>query len=173
LQFENSLRALPNLLQRTLSSCFDADIFAIASSTPTDSTFLGSCVRVNQEGSKEDSKSLYVLSPSQAPSIGIVDRSANLEEAAEALLTARFSFNGKSPYAPDVVLVNEFVKKEFLNAVIRKSIDFMTGRNGNGVLDEKSSNDRRKQEKNDLFEKSGINVITSGASGTIAEITDR
>jgi hypothetical protein len=156
-----------------LSGCLDADIFAIASSTPTDSIFLDSCLRVNQEGSKEDPKSLNVLSPSQAPVIGIVDRSANLEEAAEALLTARFSFNGKSPYAPDVVLVNEFVKKAFLNAVIQKSIDFMTGRNGNGVLDEKSPNSRKKQENNDLPEKSGINVITSGAGGTIADITDR
>jgi aldehyde dehydrogenase (NAD+) len=167
------LRALPTLLQRTLSSTLDADIFAVASSKPTDSTFLASCVRVNQEGSKEDPQSLNVLSPSRATVIGIVDRTANLEEAAEALLTARFSFNGKSPYAPDVVLVNEFVKKDFLNAVIRKSIDFMTGRNGNGVLDEKSSNGKRKQDTNDLSGKSGVNVITSGSSGTIAEISDR
>lgn len=105
--------------------------------------------------------------------IAIVDRTANLEEAAEALLTARFSFNGTSPYAPDVVLVNEFVKKDFLNAVIRKSIDFMTGRIGDGVLDEKNSNDRRKQATNDISGIKGVNVITSGSNGTVAEISDR
>jgi aldehyde dehydrogenase (NAD+) len=167
------LKSLPTLLQRTLSSSLDADIFAIASSKPADSTFLASCVRVNQEGSEEDSQSRNVLSPSHATVTGIVDRTANLEEAAEALLTARFSFNGKSPYAPDVILVNEFVKKDFLNAVIRKSIDFMTGRNGNDIPDEKSSNGKRKQETNDLSGKTGVNVITSGSSGTIAEISNR
>lgn len=102
-----------------------------------------------------------------------MDRTANLEEAAQALLTARFSFNGTSPYAPDVVLVNEFVKKAFLNAVIRKSIDFMTGRNGDHVLDEKSPDGRRKQATNELSGKKGVNIITSGSNGTIAEITDR
>lgn len=105
--------------------------------------------------------------------IAIVDRTANLEEAAEALLTARFSFNGTSPYAPDVVLVNEFVKKDFLNAVIQKSIDFMTGRIGDGVVDEKNSNDRRKQATNDISGIEGVNVVTSGSNGTVAEISDR
>jgi aldehyde dehydrogenase (NAD+) len=171
------LRDLPSLLQRALASCLDTDIFATASSKPTDSTFLASCVQVRQDVSQEDARSFNVLSPSHAAVIGIVDRTANLEEAAEALLTARFSFGGKSPYAPDLVLVNEFVKKDFLNAVIRRSIDFMIGRNGNGVLDEKTPNGRRTQETSppryELSSKSGIDVITSGSSGTIAEIIDR
>lgn len=136
-------------------------------------TFLASCIQVSQEGTKDDVQSVKVLSSLGATVLAIVDRTANLEEAAEALLTARFSFNGTSPYALDVVLVNEFVKKDFLNAVIRKSIDFMTGRNGNGVLDEKNSTGRLKQATDDLSGKKGVHVITSGSNGTIAEIYDR
>lgn len=160
-------------MEKVLSSSLDADIFAVASLKPTDASFLASCIQVSQEGIKEDAQSLKVLSPSVAPVLAIVDRTANLEDAAEALLTARFSFNGTSPYVPDVVLVNEFVKKDFLNAVVRKSIDFMTGRHGNGFSDEKGSNGSRKQPTDDLSGKKGVNIITSGSNGTIAEIFDR
>lgn len=51
--------------------------------------------------------------------VAIVDRSADIEAAAKAITAARFSFGGYSPYAPDLVLVNEFVKKEFFEACSR------------------------------------------------------
>ena len=41
--------------------------------------------------------------------------------AARELVAARFAFGGSSPYAPDLVLVNEFVKGEFLSAVVEES----------------------------------------------------
>jgi aldehyde dehydrogenase (NAD+) len=141
-----------------------------------DATFLASCVQVLQTGSKETLSSKTVLSSSEAPVIGIVDRSANLEDAAEALLTARFSFGGNSPYAPDVVLVNEFVKKEFLNAVIRKSINFLTGRNENEILDENNTRGRRPQDtsfQDRVTSLKGVKVITSGSNSTIVEVTER
>ena len=46
-----------------------------------------------------------------------MDRTADLKLAARELVAARFAFGGSSPYAPDLVLVNEFVKQEFLQAV--------------------------------------------------------
>lgn len=51
--------------------------------------------------------------------MAIVDRSADIEAAAKAITTARFSFGGYSPYAPDLVLVNEFIKKDFFEACSR------------------------------------------------------
>lgn len=36
--------------------------------------------------------------------------------AARTIIAARFGFGGTSPYAPDLVLVNEFVKKDFFEA---------------------------------------------------------
>jgi aldehyde dehydrogenase (NAD+) len=129
---------------------------------------------VNQEDSEDDTQHLNMLTSSRGSVVGIVDRTANLEEAAEALLTARFGFGGKSPYVPDIVLVNEFIKKDFLNALVRKSIDFMTERSSNGVLDDKNPAVRRIQNPAiDLSALTNLTIITSNSSGTIAEITDR
>lgn len=45
-----------------------------------------------------------------------MDRTADVQAAARAITNARFSFGGTSPYAPDLVLVNEFVKQDFFEA---------------------------------------------------------
>ncbi|CAH0054432.1 unnamed protein product [Clonostachys solani] len=58
------------------------------------------------------------LTPSYT--VAIVDRTADLSLAAQALCAARFSFKGKSPYAPDVVIVNEWVLEPFIRACIRE-----------------------------------------------------
>lgn len=60
-----------------------------------------------------------LISPANARCVAIVDRSADVDEAAKAITAARFSFGGSSPYAPDLVLVNEFVKKAFFEACSR------------------------------------------------------
>jgi acyl-CoA reductase-like NAD-dependent aldehyde dehydrogenase len=64
--------------------------------------------------------------------IAIVERGANVQEAARALVVARFCLRGKSPYAPDLVLVNEWIKKDFLNAVIQEFALFNTTVGGAG-----------------------------------------
>ncbi|MCJ1305738.1 hypothetical protein MMC08_008554 [Hypocenomyce scalaris] len=56
--------------------------------------------------------------------MAIVDRTANIEDAAWAIVSARFSRAGTSSYAPDVVLINEFVIEEFiglLSKIVRPS----------------------------------------------------
>jgi hypothetical protein len=54
----------------------------------------------------------------------MVDRSANLQHAAKELVAATFAFGGRSPYAPDVVLVNELVLKDFLCAVVQECVSY-------------------------------------------------
>ncbi len=54
----------------------------------------------------------------------MVDRTANLELAARELVKARFSFGGRSPYAPDLVAVNEFVQQDFLRAVVQACVSY-------------------------------------------------
>lgn len=58
--------------------------------------------------------------------IAIVDRSADLVSAAKSLVNARFAFGGTSPYAPDIILVNEFIMQEFLDIVLRAAIPYIT-----------------------------------------------
>ncbi|KAK5657297.1 hypothetical protein OQA88_3359 [Cercophora sp. LCS_1] len=51
--------------------------------------------------------------------VAVVDRSADIENAARVLVKARFAMVG-GVYAPDLVVVNEFVKKRFLEACIKE-----------------------------------------------------
>lgn len=60
--------------------------------------------------------------------MAVVDRTADVDLAARAIAAARFGFGGTSPYAPDLVLVNEFVKRDFFEACSRyASLSFAKG----------------------------------------------
>ncbi|KAJ9649320.1 hypothetical protein H2199_000095 [Coniosporium tulheliwenetii] len=156
LELEQTPRDLPSLLRKLLGAALDVDTFEIAPSRAADPEFRAQCIEVLQEGSQDVPKYTQLVSPSQARVVAVVDRTANLEEAAKALVTARFSFGGKSPYAPDVVLVNEFAKKEFMTAVVKESIDFLTTENGSV---EKGADLAR--------------IVTSGANGAILDVEKR
>lgn len=88
-------------------------------------------------------------------------------------MTARFSFGGKSPYAPDVVLVNEFAKKAFMTAVVKESIEFLTTENGSI---EKGATKRKSESKKLLDEvrnDDSARIVTSGANGAILDVEKR
>jgi len=129
-------------------------------------------LEINQLGgvpTVSDVKFNQVISPSGERVIVIVDRTADIPSAAKALATARLSFGATSPYAPDVVLVNEFVKKEFLEAIVKSSVRFLTGADGangdvNGI-----SNGQLNSAKKPATEKlsESDRVVASGSSGTI------
>lgn len=87
-------------------------------------------------GPNDISSPRCILSNPSSLSVAIVERSADFDNAARALINARFAFRGKSPYAPDLVLVNEFVKKEFLQALARQLIA-----TGNSVVQNESIKD--------------------------------
>jgi acyl-CoA reductase-like NAD-dependent aldehyde dehydrogenase len=58
--------------------------------------------------------------------IAIIERDADLQLAAKGVASARFSLRGKSPFAPDLVLVNEWVKKDFLSALVQHTSAFIS-----------------------------------------------
>lgn len=74
-----------------------------------------------------------LLSSTQSRTIAIVDRTANIEAAAKAIVTASFVFQGTSPYAPDLVAVNDFVKKEFFEAATKYATQMFAERKVTGV----------------------------------------
>ena len=125
------------------------------------------CVQVVQTETGLAHKPTALLSPSSALAVAVVDRTANLEEAAKRLTTARMTFNGKSPYAPDLILVNEFVKREFVQAVIRHSIQYMAAENGTAIEAQKRSGGAARTETK------GFRTITSGSNGSILDVEDR
>ena len=107
--------------------------------------------------------------------IAVVDRTANYEEAAQALIAARFSYRGRSPFAPDIVLVNEFVKRDLVQALSRKKAIFQdTGvslaDHGKRVaLDEQ----HLKTFLSGYGSKEKVNLITQDTSGAILDVVRR
>jgi aldehyde dehydrogenase (NAD+) len=175
-QLENNLRALPSLLRRLLTAALETDTFAVISSDPS-SESLSACVQVLQE--KHIGQPIYsqLVSP-RSKVIAIVDRTADLASAAEQLATARFAFGGTSSYAPDLVLVNEFIKKEFLEHVLKHSIRFLAGSSG---LSNASATTREAKKSSGVAEnfkylsdsKSWkLNVITQGDNGAIVDLAN-
>jgi aldehyde dehydrogenase (NAD+) len=80
-------------------------------------------------------------------------------------VTARFAFGGTSPYAPDIVLVNEFVKKEFTELVLQQAIRFLTA--SSASTHEKKNTKRHEDATHNNWK---TIVITQGASGSVVEL---
>lgn len=118
-QLSETLSQVDSVLRRSLADALDANTFH-ASKTTTDQSVLDGAVLVDQTSNGPSvTLTSQLLSSSQARCVAIVDRSANVDDAARAITAARFSFGGTSPYAPDLVLVNEFVKEGFFEACSR------------------------------------------------------
>lgn len=164
------------MLRKLLTEALESDTFLVISSDPP-SESLSACVQVLQE--KHISQPTYsqLVSP-QRKVVAIVDRTADLAAAAEQLVTARFAFGGTSPYAPDVVLVNEFLKKDFLELVLKHSFRFLAGSGAvsNGSIHPKESQKSSRVAGAFQTLSTGkawkLNVITQGDNGAVVELTN-
>ena len=150
----------------TLKQALDPDIFAVATSKAKFDAPENSFVYFDQSGSARRSHRNDLLSPASSRVIAVVDRTADLEEAAKSLVMARFGFGGKSPYAPDIILVNEFCKQDFLKIATRHAFQFMTDREQSGGRRDIQDFVSQLQKAND-----GTRIITSGANGVVVDIT--
>lgn len=86
---------------------------------------------MDQDSSERWPSANRLASPSDSCTLAIVDRTADVRLAAHELAAASLAFGGSSPYAPDVVLVNEFARKDFLQALVEETRRIMdqNGRN--------------------------------------------
>ncbi|KAJ4383825.1 hypothetical protein N0V86_000668 [Didymella sp. IMI 355093] len=123
LKLDNNLRAIPSLLRTLLPQALEPDTFALVSAAPSQDA-LATCLQVLQEMQIQQPTYAQLASP-QSKVIAVVDRTADLVSAAEHLVTARFAFGGSSPYAPDLIFVNEYVKREFLEHVFKFAIPYL------------------------------------------------
>lgn len=115
-QLEDTLLNLDAGLKEALPDALDNDTFSISNQRLQDQDLV-LCTLVDQTG--EHSSAAQLVSSLEARAIAIVDRTADIDAAAKAIVTARFSFQGMSPYSPDLVIVNEFVQKDFFQACTR------------------------------------------------------
>ncbi|KAH7402664.1 Aldehyde/histidinol dehydrogenase [Pyrenochaeta sp. MPI-SDFR-AT-0127] len=176
LKLEPNLRALPSLLRQLLAEALEADTFVAISSEPSAES-LSACLQVLQETSVDQPTYSQLVSPNSKV-IAVVDRTADLGLAAEQLVAARFAFGGTSPYAPDIVFVNEFIKKEFLEHVLKHSIRFLAGSSGisNGSLTsrepKKSSRIAEAFQALSDNKRWKLNIVTHGDNGAIVELSN-
>ncbi|GKT58983.1 aldehyde dehydrogenase [Colletotrichum tofieldiae] len=117
LELEDTLLQLDTVLRAVLPRALNQNAFCITKRV-TDVSLLEQAILVDQKNTSPipSARANHLVSANAARAVAIVDRTADVEAAAKAITAARFGFGGQSPYAPDLVLVNEYVKKDFFEA---------------------------------------------------------
>ncbi|CAG8946442.1 unnamed protein product [Penicillium salamii] len=163
LELPQTTSLLPALIRSILPDALDHDTFTITAQRP-DASFLSKALMVVQTGESYAG----LVSPANLRVVAIVDRTGDVDQAAEALVAARFALGGRSTYSPDVVLVHEFAMKPFVEAVITHASKYLAGENGEGrslsrksVLLETIQKDRTSR------------VLVSGSNWGVVEVQDR
>jgi len=163
--------AVDRVLKDLLPQALDIDTFYISTSTIQDESVLASAYLVDQNSSHSAPALNQLSSNSSARTVAVVDRAADIELAAKAIVTARFSFQGTSPYSPDLVLVNDFVKSDFLQACTRYASKFFAS-NARAKKPQNNSSSATRKAFKDAENAGHISVFGSN-SFVIADVHDR
>jgi hypothetical protein len=160
-------------LRETLKGALHPDTFAIASSPVRDAALLKLAVHVDQNSSEDWPRGNQLASPSHSRAFAVVDRTSDIKLAARELVAARFTFDGTSPYAPDLVLVNEFVKQEFVQAVVEEGRKLTSTTKTYG--EEKSSKPNRTSAALEALKKtdSNLQILVQESSTLVVELPTR
>jgi hypothetical protein len=158
------------LLKEVLTKALDSDTFGITTSSIT-SLDLPSHIYLDQTSTNPVSKTNEIFSSTTSRTIVIVDRTADIEAAAKAVVAARFSFQGTSAYAPDLVIVNEWIKKDFFEACIKYAAQLFSSKGAVKPSSSNASNETSKAVKDG--EAKGQLSTFGSADFKIADISDR
>ena len=175
LQLPKTLSATSDVLRKTLSSALDHDTFTIVDKSIDQSKLSRKTVRLQGSPNADTSPSLEALTVPSTRSIAIVDRYADFQKTAKAIIRARFAFEGKSPIAPHLVLVNEFRVKEFCNAIAENTSRYFASQiEGNSASDSSlAARSRAIRASANELDKAGAETILSGSRGVVVRINDR
>ena len=174
-QLENNLRTLTRVLRETLKTALHPDTFAIASTPIRDTAILNSAIHIDQNSSEDVPKANHLASPSHSRAFAVVDRTSDINTAARELVAARFAFGGSSPYAPDLVLVNEFVKQDFLQAVVDEAHKLSSTARTYGDVKGKSNSASRVSSSLEALKKadSSLQTIINESNAVVLELPTR
>jgi hypothetical protein len=150
----------------------DKDTFAVLEAQPSDQDFLSQhCVVVDGRLEPSSHTAYSVVKAPSSRTVAVVDRTSNIPEAAREVVRARFSFGGASPCSPDLVLVNEFILKDFCSAAIRCATEHIGTSLANGSA--KSSRPKTASETQTEVQKSSAITLISGSRGSIILAQER
>jgi len=146
-------------LGKILSAALDTDVFAITSTNPS-ATFLSKSTLLDQTDEGTGAKV-----------VAVVDRTANVPCAASAVGLSRTSFKGKSSYAPDIVLVNEFVVTDFIFHLVQAvTSPVLGGKDFTPPTLGKTQVESQSSTLKELEDNEGYKVLMSGAQGSIVDM---
>ncbi|KAI0406340.1 aldehyde dehydrogenase [Xylaria palmicola] len=168
---EKNLRILPPLIATLLQESLDPDIYEISSTRVETGSI--NALHVIQHGETDTSNSHVLYSPSSNLTVAIVDRTADLDAAAVSLIKARFAFGGTSPYAPDIILVNEFAKRDFLHAARRHVLEYLTEAHDETTDRQRLHPNHQNGPKTDEVARDSSQTLVSSAKSAIVEVDDR
>ncbi|KAF7891123.1 uncharacterized protein EAF02_001448 [Botrytis sinoallii] len=126
LELGDTTSKVDSILKELLPQALNNDTFYISPRNLQDSSILESALLVDQASDSSTSNINQLISKSSNRTVAVVDRTADIESAAKSIVTTRFSFQGTSAYSPDLVIVNEFVKSDFIEACTRHASKFFS-----------------------------------------------
>lgn len=154
-----------------LPAALDPDTFIISSKFIDDQSILSSSLLVDQTSASTTIIGNSLSSQNTDRTIAIVDRTADIDSAAKAVVSARFTFQGASPYSPDLVIVNEFVKDEFF-ATCSKYASQMFVSGGKAKRSRNNSEAETRKSFEDAVTKGQLSTFDF-ADCVLADVTDR
>ena len=118
-QVSENRGANTDILFRVFREALDRSAFVIVHERPPVEV-LSLFLVVDQSGTvPSDGLQRLLCSETSSPAVAVVDRTADLDKAAQEIAKSWKAFAGKSRYAPSYILVNEFVQAEFFE-LLRK-----------------------------------------------------
>ncbi|KAK5069238.1 hypothetical protein LTR64_008607 [Lithohypha guttulata] len=176
-ELQQRMMKLGPFLKELLLGALSHQTFAAVDKMPFDESFRSKhCIEVD---GREDLNALTTtrrISTNSHRVSAVVDRSADIEHAAEECIKARFDFGCQSAYAPDVVLVNEFSVKAFCVAATESAVQHLASR-VDGMVDSKQNPLLRGRSLAASLQKkldhSSAEVLVSGRRGTVVLLKDR
>jgi acyl-CoA reductase-like NAD-dependent aldehyde dehydrogenase len=161
-----------SLIGKLLTQALSLEVFTVVSKDPLE-TSLKEKHGVLLRSVSEKQITGTTIQGSAGHRIAIIDRTADVKVAARDCVHARFAFGGRSAYAPDFVMVNEFFVKEFASAVAQTALQYLAG-HANGPVDNKSAetNDRYFKTSTKALEQNGT-VLASGDKGRVVLLHKR
>lgn len=135
----DTLTAETTILKKCIVEALDGATIGLVSSRPGEE-FLQKCFIIDQTGRAELGSVPALWSRPNLCAVAIVDRTADVNKAAREIFHANTFFLGRGPYAPDLILVNEFVGDELINQLHALSLQNKPKTSGgiskaNGKLD--------------------------------------
>jgi len=171
-KMKQRLLEVEKILRNIVQQNMDKDAFVIVEQRPAEEAFFTEHVIVVSADSDQEVHSHGPAELLRSPSsraIAVVDRSADISQAAKEIVQARFRFRGKSLYAPDLVLVNDFALKEFCQAAVQYlTQDLSSVMDSSGV-----SNPQTRGVSQKGLHAENATTLVSGANGAIQLLKTR